>query len=179
MPPRQLKCASLCLTTIGIQPGKQAADAPCRQGNAGISSTVIQIDRVSISPDSLSARKHNVIHVSTTFITRLRAEDPGISALQTDLRLFKIEERQAEAIDASRCGLPHAVVNHEPTFCRFNRRRAEANLVRIPPSAAPCFQDDLMASPMPQIGRIGNPHMSAQGRHGPVNQRPTAADSPR
>ena len=98
--------------------------------------------------------------------------------MQADLRMLKIEECKAQPIDASRGRLPHSVVDRQPAFWRFDRRRAQANLVRIPPSSASRFQDGLMTSPMPQIWRIGYPHMSAKRCHWPVNQRPTTTNPP-
>jgi len=67
------------------------------------------------------------------------------------------------------------MIDHQPTFSGFNRRRTKADLVRIPPPAPSCFKNDLVASPMPQIRRVGYPHMSAQRRHGAMNQRPSSA----
>src|SRR5579862_2780041 len=36
-----------------------------------------------------------------------------------------------------------------------------------------------MPTPMAQIRGIGDPHVRSKGRHGPVNQRPVAANPPR
>ena len=151
---------------------------PVASAIARIRGSVIKIDGVSIRADRLPARKHDILDVSAALIGSFRTEHPGVSPLQTDLRLLQVKERQAQAIDASGCRLPHSVVNRQPSFCCFNRRRAQADLVRIPPSAAARLEDDLVASPMPQVGRVGDPHVRAQRRHRPVNQRPKAANSP-
>ena len=37
----------------------------------------------------------------------------------------------------------------------------------------------LCRAPMTQIGRVGNPHVRPQRRHGTMNQRPVSVDSPR
>ena len=75
--------------------------------------------------------------------------------------------------------LPHSVIDGQPSLGRFNRRRTEANLVRIPPSAAPRLQNDLVAAPMPQVRRVGDPHVRAERRDRPMNEGPAAANPPR
>jgi len=74
--PRSLKCATLCLTSIRVQPGKKTADAPGGQSDAGIGRSVIQLDGVSIRSDGLPAREHNIVHIAVPFIRSLRPEDP-------------------------------------------------------------------------------------------------------
>ena len=97
----KLKSLRLCWVRIRVQPGKQRTNAARSQRHTGIACSVIQIDSVSICADGLSARKHDVFHVSATLIRCFRTEDPGITSLQADLRTFQIEEREAQAIDAS------------------------------------------------------------------------------
>ena len=76
-------------------------DAARGQRNAGVGRTVIQIDRISIRADGLPAGEDNILDVSTALIPGSWTEDPGIPALQADLRLLQIEERQPQAIDCS------------------------------------------------------------------------------
>src|ERR1700733_752776 len=71
------------------------------------------------------------------------------------------------------------VVENKPALRGFDRWRAEAYLVGVPPSTASCFQHYLMTAPMPQIWRIGDPHVSTQRCHRAVNERPATADLPR
>jgi len=94
---------------------------------------VIELNGIAIRADSLAARKHHVVHIANALVG---ASGPKIhgSLLQAGFRMFKIEERQAQAVDASRGRDAHTVVESSASPWRFNGRRAKANLVRIPPS---------------------------------------------
>src|SRR5450755_3798098 len=73
--------------------------------------------------------------------------------------------------------MPDSVVEHEPTSRGLYGWRRKANLVGIPPGAAPRFQHEPVPAPMPEIGRVGNPHVRSERRHGAVNERPVSVDS--
>ena len=119
---RSLKGSSLRLTFIRVQPGEKTSDAAGSQSYARIGRSVIQVDRVSVGCDSLSAREDNIAHITAPFIGRFWSEDPRIAALQANIRPFQIEEREAKSINTARCGLPHAMVNYQPSLGSFNRR---------------------------------------------------------
>src|SRR5947209_3839439 len=68
--------------------------------------------------------------------------------------------------------MSHPVIDHQPTFLRFDWWGAEANLVGIPPSAPACLKHHPVTSPMPQIWRVGDPHMRTESCHRSMNQRP-------
>jgi hypothetical protein len=76
MPAHKLKRTSLRWTYIRVQPGEQAANASRGQRYAGVGRSVIEVDGVPVSADGLSARKHDVIDVSATFIGGFGPEDP-------------------------------------------------------------------------------------------------------
>src|ERR1035437_3014331 len=141
-----LKSSSFSLARIRLQPGEKTTDAAGGHRHAGICRTVIKVDGVSICADGLSARKHNSLHVSAQLIRGFRAEHAGVSPLQAYIRMFQIEERQTQAINAARCRLPHSVIDHQPSLGCFYRRRTYSNLVRIPASASSCRENDFVAS---------------------------------
>src|SRR5580765_4327621 len=103
---------------------------------------------VSVRPDGLPAGKDDVSNISGSFIIGFWAKHPGISALKTNVRPVDIEESEPEAIDAARRCLSHSVIEHQPAFCCFNRRRAKTDLVCVPPSTASCLEYYLMVAPM-------------------------------
>jgi hypothetical protein len=92
---------SLWQTPVSVQPGEKTADAAPGKRNAGVGSAIIKIDGVPVRADGLSAGENDVIDVSDTFIGGFRSEYPGISALQANLWLLQIEEREAKAINAA------------------------------------------------------------------------------
>ena len=77
------------------------ADAACSQRHAGVTSAVVEVDSVAVGANGLAAWKDNVLYISATFIRGLRAEHPGVTTLETNLRMLEIEEGEAKAIDAS------------------------------------------------------------------------------
>src|SRR4030095_9929737 len=71
------------------------------------------------------------------------------------------------------------MIDHQPPSRRFDWRGGYADLVRIPPRAAASFQHKLVVTPMAAGGRIRGPDVRAEGRHGPMDQRPESVDPPR
>src|ERR1043165_2777830 len=71
--------------------------------------------------------------------------------------------------------MSNAVVKNQPTSVGFDGWRRKTDLVRIPPTSLAGLQHELMVPPETQIGRIGDPHMNAERRHGAMNQGPQAA----
>ena len=71
------------------------------------------------------------------------------------------------------------MVDGQPALGRLDRWGAKANLVRIPPPTASCLKHDFVIAPMMQIGRIRDPHVSAQCCDGPMNERPVVANPSR
>ena len=109
---------------ICIQPREETTHACRGQSDAGIGRSVIEVDGVAIRADGLTAREHDVVHISDALVGGFGTEDPFVSAFEADLGLVDVKEREAEAIDASRGGNPHTVVDHQPAFGRFDGRRA-------------------------------------------------------
>ncbi len=68
---------------VDFQPGQQSRNAAGRQRHAGVSRPVVQVNRVTVSADGLTAREDDLTAVSATLLRGFRAEDPAISALQT------------------------------------------------------------------------------------------------
>jgi hypothetical protein len=89
------------------------------------------VNGISIYADGLPARKYNIVDIPSSFIGSLWAEHPGISTLQTNVWFIKIEQRKTQSVDAARCRVPDAMIEHQPALRSFNRRGTEPNLVRI------------------------------------------------
>ena len=139
---------------VCVQPGQKAANAAARQRDARIGGAVVKIDGVSIGCHRVAARKHNVLHIAMTLVVRLRRKDPGISSNQALVGLFQIKEGQAKPIDGAGWRPSDAVIEHQPSPRRFDRRRRHANLVGVPPRASSSFQHKLVSAPMPQVRRV-------------------------
>src|SRR6266545_2155527 len=71
------------------------------------------------------------------------------------------------------------MVDHQPALCSLNRRSAESNLVGIPPTAKPCFQNFFMITPVSQVQRVGYPHVRARSSDRAMDQCPVAIDPAR
>ena len=67
-------------TSILIEPVKQRTYARPGQGDGTISSAIIDVERVGIGIDGVSAREYDIVHVAVDLILRLRREYPGISS---------------------------------------------------------------------------------------------------
>src|SRR5207253_6814562 len=70
-------------------------------------------------------------------------------------------------------------IDHQPTSRSLDRGRRHANFVGVPPGATTGFQHKLVTSPVPQIGRVRDPDVSAEWRHGPMDQGPESIDPSR
>ena len=113
------------------------------------------------------------------FIVRLGRKHPGIPANQALVRFLKVEQSQAEPIDRAGRRSSHPVIDHQPTSRSLDRGRRHANFVGVPPGATTGFQHKLVTSPVPQIGRVRDPDVSAEWRHGPMDQGPESIDPSR
>jgi uncharacterized protein YcnI len=61
--------------SVCVQPGEQRANAPLRQSDARVGSTVVKVDAVAIPAECVAASKHNIVHIPEAFVSRFRAED--------------------------------------------------------------------------------------------------------
>jgi len=136
---------------VGVEPGKEAADAAVGQGDAGIRGAVVEIDDVAVCGNGVATGKHDVLNISAAFVLRFGGEHPGISADQTALGLFEGKKSQAKAIDGAGGRSADAVVDHQPASGRFDRRWRHADFIGVPPRAAAGFQHEFMAAPMAQV----------------------------
>ena len=161
---------------VPFQPVEHLADAAGRQRDAGVGGSVIKPQRVAVRVDGVSAWKDDVVHVAKPFVVGFGAEHPGVAAAQTPLGRLKIHHRQSDPVEAARGRLAHPMIDHQPPGGCFDGRNGQPDLAGIPPCAAPGAENQFVASPVPQIGGIGNPDVSALGAHRPVDQRPVVAD---
>ena len=106
--PRVQLSLGMFLAGIQVESGQQPTDAPGCQRNAGIAGAVIQIDRVSIRADRLSAGEDDIFHIPVTLVLSLRPEHPRVSALQADARILKVKQRRAQTVSLApdRCDRP-------------------------------------------------------------------------
>lgn len=72
----QLRVSGLAPGGIRVKPGEQGADATGGQRHTRVGSPVIEVDCVSIGPDGLATWKYNIVHVSASFVWRLRTKHP-------------------------------------------------------------------------------------------------------
>src|SRR5271170_6977644 len=164
---------------IFIQPGEKSANAAGGQRHAGVGRSVVKANRIPIRVNRLSAWENHAADISAAFIGSFGTEYPGVASLPAYLRLLEIEECHSETIDTARRGLTNAMIEDKPAFRSLNWWRTEADLVGVPPSAAPRFEHNSMAAPMAQVWGIRDPHVRAEGRHWTVNHGPKSPDSPR
>ena len=75
-------------------------------------------------------------------------------AAESFRRILEIEKSESEPVETARRGLAHVVVDCQPAIAGLNGRRAQPNLVCIPPCSAACLKHHAMATPMPKIGRV-------------------------
>src|SRR5947208_8983977 len=108
-----------------------------------------------------------------------RTEDPRSATRETAFRVLQCEQRNAEAVKTPGGRLPHAVVEHQPPTRRFDQRRGEPDLVRVPPTALARLKQQLVPSPIAEVGRERNPDMRARVGHRAVKERETPVDPAR
>ncbi len=63
-----------------LKPLQHPANTAGGQAYACIRRAVIEVDGVAVRRNRLSARKHDVVHVSPLFVDFLRAEDPLVAS---------------------------------------------------------------------------------------------------
>src|SRR5947209_2469888 len=109
----------------------------------------------------------------------LRPKNPRVPTKQTFFWLLQVEKSQAQPIQTARRRVPHSVVKHQPSSRCLNRWRRQPYLVRVPPCPTASLQHELVIAPVTQIGGVRDPHVSPEGRHGPMNKRPESINSAR
>ena len=163
---------------MGVQPIQQRTHAGPSQRDRAVGSSVVDIECVAIGVHRVSAREDDVVDVAVAFVVGFRAKDPRISSQQAFFRILKIEERHTQPVQTARRRVPDSVVEHEPSPRSLDRRRRQPNFVGVPPGALARFQHEPVPPPVAQVGRIGNPDVCSEVRHGPMNQGPESIDSP-
>ena len=72
------------------------------------------------------------------------------------------------------------MVEDQPSVLGLQRRRAQADLARVPPGAVARLEQHGVVAPVAQVGRIRHPHVRAAAqRCGPVDHRPPPVESTR
>src|SRR2546430_1860816 len=79
-------------TPVVVQPVKEFSNASRRQRDAGIRRAVVEIDRVTVGADGVSARECDIADVSVALVIRFGPEDPRIPAKETLIGLVEREE---------------------------------------------------------------------------------------
>jgi hypothetical protein len=93
--------------------------------------------------------------------------------------MLEIEKRQAEPVEATSRRMPDAMIEHQPSAWRLDQRRGESDLVRVPPRALARRQQQLVPTPVPQIGRIRDPDVSTGIVHRTMDERVQPIDPTR
>src|SRR6185369_18084837 len=106
-----------------------------------------------------STRKHDIAHITRSFVVLAGTEDPLIAAPQHSARVIQIQQREPQPVKAPSRRNAHTVINDQPSIRRFNRRRRQTNLIGIPPRAAPCLDVHTVISPMLKVGRVRQPYV--------------------
>src|SRR6266540_6553080 len=127
----------------------------------------------------MTTRKDNVSYIANTFVIRDSPKDPFVTSDEAGLRCIQVKERQAQAIQASRSRMTHAVINYQPATRSLDWRVTQTDLIGIPPGAAACFEHQLMCTPMFEISGKRDPHMSAHKSNWAVDKRPLTIDATR
>src|ERR1700722_2047330 len=81
-------------TAVGVQPREQRTNAGPSEGDRAIGGSIIDIERVAIGVDRISAGEHDVVNVAVTLVFRLRPKDPRITTQQAFRRILKFEKSQ-------------------------------------------------------------------------------------
>jgi hypothetical protein len=63
--------ATVFRVAVAIEPAQKGANAAARQGNTGIGSSVIEIDRVAVGGHRVATRKDDILDIAMTLILRL------------------------------------------------------------------------------------------------------------
>lgn len=97
--PSSLSDASLSGSSIRarvrFEPCEQRTYAARGDGHTGIRCAVIQVDRVSVRADRLSAGEYNVADISAALVRSFWTKHPGVSSLQADIWTIEIKEGKA------------------------------------------------------------------------------------
>ena len=86
------------------------------QGNTGIRRAIVHVKGVAIGGNRHTTRKDYIVHVPATLVRFFRAENPLIAAFQTAFRTMQIKQREPQPVETAGGGLPHAVIDHQPTL---------------------------------------------------------------
>ena len=136
------------------------------QRDATVSRAVVDPQFIRLWPVNHSARKHHSRYVSHEFVVLPRTEDPFRAASPDLCRLLKIKKRQAGAVERTGGGLAYAVIDQEPAFWGFDRRRPDPDPGRVPPASGPGCQHRLRRCPAMQVAGAREPDV------GPVRSGP-------
>src|SRR5581483_10575016 len=136
---------------VFAEPLEDLVHAPGSHGDAGVCCAVVETNRVAVLAERVAAREGHVGDVSLTLVRSFGSEDPAVASPKAVLGPLEVQKRYAQAVQTSRGRVPDAVIDHQPTGRRLDQRRRETNLVRIPPGALACRQDELVVSPVAEV----------------------------
>lgn len=80
--------------SVFCKPSKKLFDAGFRETDARIGGTVVNVERVSIWQDRISARKNGERNVTLHFIAGFRPEYPVLPTAEARLRVVFVKEGQ-------------------------------------------------------------------------------------
>jgi hypothetical protein len=87
----------------------------------------------------------------------LGPEYPLLGALHHAGRIVAVEQRHPNVVELGTRHLSHRVIQDQPALVGKQRWSAEPDLLRIPPLAAVCAQDEAVLTPVQEILRVGDP----------------------
>ena len=111
------------MSAIFIQPVKHILNTSGGQRHAGIRSAIIEVERISIGTDGITAREYYIAYITGKLVRFLRAKDPFVAAQQAARWVFQVKEGQAQTINCSRRGIAYTMINDQPAAIRFDRGR--------------------------------------------------------
>lgn len=79
------------------------------------------------------ARKHHIIDVALALVSRFRPEDPLIRPPYHLAGILQVQKCKPQSVNRPAGRGPHPMIQNQPPLRRFQRRRRQADLVRIPP----------------------------------------------
>ena len=110
---------------------EEVVEAGLGDSDAGIGGPVVHFDG-SIRFQDPPAWEDHVGDVSRAFIDLLRSEDEVGTIPKDLLRIFEIEEHNADPVESSRGCFSDAVIENQPSFLGLERRGGNTYLVGSP-----------------------------------------------
>src|SRR5690349_15499493 len=100
---------------LAVEPTQELLDAPRGERDARVRGAVVEVERIAIGADRVPARKGDVADVAGSLVGCLGAKDPGVAASDAMVRMFEIEQRKTEPVQAAASRLSDPVIEHQPS----------------------------------------------------------------